>query len=318
MHIRNGALLDPLTCGRGLATVALFLALAGCGGGGASSVDTGPQPVPGTNGLDYGFEGQDIRDSEGATIVTPGASFRETSDPANGTVTLTLAPGFFNAAPTDQNATVTMFGETVEINGGEGFLSNGQTVRLLFDPANNGTYSAILSLVSYGTLEPGIASPIDGEQVVVFGYETDPTTIQSVLPGSLGVTTYSGDFAASGIVRDTSGDVVGDRGTQFDGSISFEIDFNSSRANGQIVGTYSTPTEIVPLTLNMGLGSYNDSGFTGTFNCPDCTENASFVEATFFGPAAEELGGVIAIDATSDVNGEDLQFTGVGGFTLSR
>ena len=301
-------------------TLIALVAISGCGGGGgggSDEIDLGPQPVPGTNGLNYGFEGQDLVDAEDTEITTPVAAFQATSGTTIEDVTITLGPGFFDAAPTDRDATISLFGQTVDINGGEGFLINRQTVRLLFDESNSGTYSAIVSFVSYGSQEPGTVDPIDGEQVVVFGYETDPQDIDR-FPATLGVTQYSGGFTASGLVRDDGGNIVADLGTEFDGAINFEIDFNNSRANGQIVGSYDAMGETVPVTLNMGFGNFEDSGFTGTLTCPACSDNTSTLEATFFGPNAEELGGVVVMDTTSDVNGSDLQFTGAGGFVLSR
>jgi hypothetical protein len=72
-------------------------------------------------------------------------------------------------------------------------------------------------------------------------------------------------------------------------------------------------------TVNFGMAGnirLAGNGFAGLMNCTTgCTGAASEVDATFYGPNANELGGVLAIDITATGFGP---YDGVGTFILTN
>lgn len=272
--------------------VAVILGLAACGGaGGAGSV------TPGTNGLDYGANGQNLSQAEGATITADGAQVRD-GTVTRGPGTITLDSGWFSGNLNETitlNGTVTIFGEPVSISGGAGTLpSTGQQVQVIFDGSRSGTYSATIQVVTYDAPDPGA---IDGEVGYVIGFETNPSQVNA-LSGSL---KYTGEFVAGGVLDGTTE-------AEYDGAITFTVDFSSDRVTGSLDGEIDSSTP-VDLTLAVGT-SINGNGFSGALNCgAGCSSSSSQVDATFYGPNAAELGGVLALDFNN--------FDGVGTFILT-
>ncbi|WP_342078165.1 transferrin-binding protein-like solute binding protein [Yoonia sp. SS1-5] len=310
-----------VTFSRSLVIVA-GAALAGCGGGGGGDGGPANRALPGANGLDYGFAGQRLDEAETVEVSARAALLQDGADPFIGPTQITFGPGFFSNPPSGQSAEVEIFGEPVTITNGEGTLSNGQTVRINFDPTAAGTYAGAISLISYGSQQPG-PPPFanDGEEHFVFGFETNPDTIED-FRGIRGTAVYAGSFSASGIVYDDVDNIVGDLGTEMTGTVTFDVGFDTGTVGGTLEGTYTTGTTPVDvsLILDENITDLNNTGFAGILECgtaPNCS-SISTVEGDFFGPNAEELGGVVSLNVINDVGGADLNYTGAGSFIVTE
>ncbi len=287
------------------------LGVSGCGGGGGgTTTNTAPQPIPGTNGLNYGFPGQQIDQAEGVEITQQSANVQGTTTSiAAGAIT--LGNGFTSSID-NGSGTVQIFGETVTITNGVGLLpSNGQTVNVIFDPSRSGTYAGAVAAVSYGSQQPGISGPLDGETHTVFGFETNPDTI-SGFDAVTGNVTYQGGFLANGIVTNSGGPAYG---TELEGDIMITANFATNRASGTLDGTYNNGTSDIDVDLALGSTPITSNGFAGTLTCTAPCSSTSEIDATFYGPDADELGGVLALDVTPTA-GE--QYDGAGTFIIPR
>lgn len=256
-----------------------LLATTACGGGGGDDPVITPTPGLAPNGLDYGAIGQALEDAEGTEMTLASADFTAGSGAQvsqGGSVTLNT--GFVGGA---LNGTVQIFGETVQISGGTGTLpSNGQEVTVVYDPDRSGTYAGAVELISYGSDQAGVLNAVDGETHYVFGFETDPAYIT---PGSAN---YSGGFLANGLNNGVE--------AEYEGAITFAVNFGGNNVTGAIDGTIANTTDV---DLTLGNTSVVGSGFNGALTCDaGCSGGAGTVDATFYGPNAEELGGVLALD----------------------
>ncbi len=292
------------------------ISLTACGGSGGDRTTNNPaRPIPGTNGLDYGFPGQQISDAEGNEVSQNAAGFEGTTA-SIAPNSITLANGFTSNSTNTGSGTVQIFGQTVTITNGVGTLANGQTVNINFDPSRSGTYAGAVEAVSYGSAQPGILSPQDGETHAVFGFETNPTTIAG-FDAVTGNVTYQGGFQASGLVRDNGGAQIGaNDGTEMEGTVEITANFLSDTASGTLDGTYNTGASDIDVDLTMTNAAITGNGFAGTLTCTGPCSGTSNLDATFYGPNADELGGVLALDVTQDSNGE--QYDGVGTFIITR
>lgn len=280
-----------------------FVGLTACGasgGGGGGSVGGGggpTAPTPGTNGLDFGNAGQQLSDAEGTEVTMRTANFQAGSAPSISTASITVNADFFDGGTANLDGTIEIYGQTVTITNGAGALSSGEEVRLTYEPNRSGTYAAAID-ASVSSL-----NDINGEGAYVLGFETNPNTITA---RTSGVTTYRGDFQAS-----TAADGV-NVGTEYQGGITVVVDFVDDDADFTLDGTLgaSTPVDLGATGLDI-----SGNGIAGDLTCTSGCENAgnSAVDATFYGPNADELGGVLSIDI--EVDGND--FEGVGTFIIT-
>ncbi|MDX8353490.1 transferrin-binding protein-like solute binding protein [Cognatiyoonia sp. IB215182] len=279
-----------------------LLALAACGGGGGSSSDDGGGggTTPGTNGLDFGANGQDLSDAEGTAVTMRSASFQAGSGPSIEDATITLDAGFFNGGTANIDGRIEIFGQSVDITNGAGTLPTGENVVVIFEPGRAGTYAAALEVqVSAGT------GTINGEQAYVFGFETNPSQIAARTSGRA---TYSGDFQAFGSIDGSS-----NTQTEYEGQITIVVDFTGSgNADVDLDGTLNGATNVDLSADNLPISG---NGFTGSLACAaGCSGGGSSIDATFYGPDAVEVGGVLDIDVS--VSGDD--FDGVGTFVIDQ
>ncbi|HEV8035130.1 transferrin-binding protein-like solute binding protein [Yoonia sp.] len=291
-----------------LSFVAL-VALTACGGGGGGG-DTdggsgggggGVDPTPGSNGLPFGAVGQRLPEAEGQTVTMSSASFQVGNDPEDAPsivpATITVGADFFDDGGSSLNGTITIFGQTVEITNGTGNLTPDEEVVLTYEPNRTGTYAAAIE-VSVSSMDG-----INGEAAYVFGFETDPATI-AARPG--GTVTYTGDFQSFGSLGGAPNSE-----TEYAGGMTVGVDFTGTgnatvALDGQVNGTQD-----VDMGGTIGLAG---NGFAGGLTCvTGCSGTASQIDATFYGPNADELGGVLAIDIT--VTGVGA-YDGVGTFIL--
>lgn len=269
-----------------------FVALTACGGGG----DDGGGGTPGTNGLNFGAAGQQLSDAEGSAVTMQAAGFQVGGAPSISSSTITVDAGFFSGT---LNGTIEIFGQTVTINNGVGALTSGEEVRLTFEPNRSGTYAAAID----ATVSNATGGSINGESAYVMGFETNPTAVDS----RTGTLTYTGDFQAT-----TSADQANTQ-TEYEGAITVVVDFNANDADFTLDGVLAGSEDVDLEATGLDIA---DNGIAGGLNCTlGCSGGAgtSAVDATFYGPDVDELGGVLTIDI--EVDGND--FDGVGTFIIT-
>ena len=275
-----------------------LLTLAACGGGGGDGDGSGGggTPVPGSNGLNYGMAGQQLEDAEGVAVSMSSASFQVGSGPDIGGATITVNANFFDGGTQNLDGTIQIFGQSVTITNGVGALSTGEEVRLTYEPNRSGTYAAAVD-ATVSSL-----NDINGEAAYVFGFETNPATVNA---RTAGVVTYSGDFQATGSVGGSAAL------TEYEGGITVVVSFADDDADFTLDGTFNGTQNV-----DLGRNNVNFSGYSITtgLNCTSgCSGTGSSVDATFYGPNADELGGVLEIDI--NVNGVGA-YDGVGTFVI--
>ena len=271
--------------------IAVLFGLAACGGGDDIDGGGGGVSPPSTNGLPYATT-QNLSQAEGVQITADGAQVQD-GTVTRGPGTITLDSGWFSGT---LDGTVTIFGEQVTISGGAGTLvSTGQEVRVIFDENRSGNHAATIQVITYDAPQAGA---IDGEVGYVLGFETSPSQVDA-RSGSL---VYAGDFVAGGVLNGTTE-------AEYEGAVTFTVNFNNNNVTGSLDGDINGGTA-VDLTLAGGT-SLNGNGFSGALNCgAGCTSSSSQVDATFYGPNAAELGGVLALDFNN--------FDGAGTFILTN
>lgn len=268
----------------------------GSDGGGATQP---PRVVTGTNGLDFGEVDQMLTETETFAITTRSAAFESGESADVGSAVVTLDAGFLTAAPAERSGTIQIGDETVTITNGSGTLSTGEPVVVTFEQDRAGTYAGALEVSIAGAS----ASDVTGENVFVFGFETDPDLIEARTSGSL---EYTGGFQAFGSLNDAA-----DTSTEYEGEITILVDFTGAgTADVVLDGVLDGATQA---DLD---GSFNlsEGGFSGDLNCTaGCIDGQSGIAAGFYGPDADEVAGVIGIGISA--SGDN--FDGVGSFILS-
>ncbi|PJI91397.1 hypothetical protein BC777_0224 [Yoonia maricola] len=278
----------------------MVMTLTACGGGGGdggSNTDSGGGGgTPGPNGLPFGAEGQSLDDAEGVAATSLAATVEQGNAPDIENVTITVNRDFFDGGLNDLDGTIEIFGETVIISNGSGNL-NGDEVLLTFEPNRVGTYTAVFDI------DVVDSSGTTGAGAYVFGFETDPTVIAARTTGSL---IYNGDFQATGSLDGGPVD------TEYEGDITITVDFVGDSAGVDIDGTLNGST-----TVNLDADSIalSGNGFSGGLECTSGCNGvgSSSIDATFFGPDADEVGGVLGVDVSVGGN----SFEGAGSFIVT-
>ncbi len=293
-----------------------IVSLAACGGGGGEDSGGGGGPVtPDTNGLDYGQSGQSLADAETIEITAAGAEIKDgVAVIQSGTIT--LGANFLASAANERNGTVTIFGVPVTITDGFGQLStNDQIVDVFYDSTRSGTYVGAIQVVSYGAMDPSATGPtIDGETHYVFGFETDPATIDNRPNGSA---IYDGEFVASGNATQNGNPIGAADGVDMDGDLTITVSFANTNTVSAVLDDATYDAGGTPITFDLVMTSTAFSGndFSGNLTCgAGCSTSTSSIDGTFYGPNAEELGGVLALDVTSGTYG----YEGVGTFIIPQ
>lgn len=293
--------------------------LAACGGGGATEEGGGiiefpPPATPQENGLPYGADGWTFADAEDTVIVAAGAAYESDGGTQTQLGELSFGMGFFADDPTERDAVVTLFGEEVIITDGEGSLANGQNVRITFDPLLAGNHAGIAQVFSYAALESvAPLDPVNGEAAYVFGFLTDPALINGRIAGSV---RYSGDLTGIGAVS-INGAPTGDpTGTELDGAITINADFAANRVAGNIAAIYDAGTRNVGVNLSMDSTLFSGNTFAGTFDCSGRCASNTDMDAAFYGPNGQEVAGVLSVDTSHEIAGDEYDFLGVGSFVI--
>ncbi len=262
-----------------------LLTISACGSsssdntGGGGAVVTGPE----------------LSDIEGSSLSTSAASFQVGAAPSTSEASITVDAGFFSG---DLDGTIEIFGETVTITDGAGELTTGEEVRLTFETNRAGDYAAPID-VTVSSL-----NDLNGEAAFVIGNETATSAINARTTGTL---TYDGDFQATGSLAGSNTQ------TEYEGGITVVVDFVSDDADFTLDGTLDGSDDVDLTGTGLGISG---NGITGSLNCTaGCSGGvgSSEVDATFYGPDAEELGGVLSIEIA--VGGGD--YDGVGTFVIA-
>lgn len=291
----------PVPMIRGVLPMSLIL-LAACGGSGGSGGGTtdplaGP---PGPNGLVYGGVGINLDDAEGTTMTLDTAGYTTAGGGATSVSTgqtVLLDSGALSGA---LNGTIQVAGEQVTITNGSGTTTGGDTVAVIYEDSRSGTYSGALEIL---VVDSG--GGVVGENVFVFGFETDPTNIALRNAGSL---TYTGGFQGNGQLDGTA--------TEYEGTITLTANFTGSgNVSGSLDGTLGGATDV---DMSMPAAGISGNGFGGNLNCAlGCTNGGAAggsIDGVFYGPDAEEVGGILTFDFSAGA--ED--YIGAGTFVLTN
>jgi hypothetical protein len=298
-HLVFGALALPLA-----ASLAACGGGGGGGGGGTSQVRPTPEPVPiVTTGkaisqtVDYVFDGSSQRFTlvgEPSAVSTEGSFVQETTD---GSLTkLTINTGTetiaFDRAAGDTFTTAgtsSMFVVAENLNGARAALVLSPTGRA----ALGWNYQ------SFGVWEPGTETGTGTTGVLSYGTPTPAGAI----PAS-GSASYVGLLGGQYINADGVDHIL-------TANLTANVDFASRSLSLQTAGTsiVSAATSATPApSLDLaGTASYTAGSdvFSGALNSAGGTLSGT-TTGRFYGPNAEELGGVGALKAASGV--ESLQF----------
>jgi len=271
------------------ATVFAMTLTAACGGGDSSDTDDDPVII---NGLPVGAEGQHLSDAEGINVTARTERLVAGNTPGTQTAVIRVNNGFFAG---DLDGRIELFGETVTIRDGSGTLGSGEQVQLTYEADRSGTYVAALEASILG--DPASDETV-AEAVYIFGFETDPAEMAALPAGTL---RYIGGFQAAGYLNDDPTDPV-----PYDGEMTVVVDLGNDTADVTLDGIIDNTTD-TDMSGTVGLSS-ND--LSGTLRCDGCSGSAA-LRATFYGPDAAELGGVLGL-----TNVGDDGFDGTGTFII--
>ncbi|WP_439154946.1 transferrin-binding protein-like solute binding protein [Yoonia sp.] len=260
----------------------MFCAIAACGGSGGDVVPAPPvtDPTPG-GGADP------LTTLEGTALSLAAATYMR-ADGAGITqgISVTLDDGFLSGGP--PSGSFEVFGETVRITNGEATLPD-QSLRVIYEPVRSGDYAGAIELIAFDTA----TGTITGEAHYVVGIQTEPGAMPS------GTAIYWGDFQVAGLLNGAA--------AEYEGGISFDVDFGGNVIGG-LDGRLDAATDV---DLSLAAVPVVGNGFTGTLGCNvGCSGDAGTIDATFYGPAAAELGGVIAVGFNS--------YIGAGTFVIPK
>lgn len=275
---------------------AVFIFLAACDSGSSNPADA----LGSSNGLAYATAGITLNDAEGATMSLATAGYAiaggGTTKVTSGQ-TVRLDSGALSGA---LNGTIQVAGEQVTITNGAGMTSGGDTVAVTYDAGRSGTYAGALEV-----RVEGAGSALASENVFVFGFETDPVNIALRNSGSL---TYTGGFEGNGVLGATE--------TAYNGTITLTADFTGSGSvSGSLDGVLGGATDV---DMSMPSAGISGNGFGGDLNCTmGCTNDGGAegtINGVFYGPDAEEVGGILVFDFEVGAD----SFIGAGNFVLTN
>ena len=302
----------------------LFLPFCACMGGGGEQegrqqsqlvILPAPEASMQANGLAYADAGQTLTDAEGTEIAAIAANISDGAGATRETINVTLSDGFIAAAPNQRGAVAAFLDETLVFEDGMAELANGQTVRLFFDDEGAGTFVGIAQLATYAALEnPAPANALDAESHIVFGFLADPRGMDGRISGRV---VYRGDVSGNGFVRVNEVEIDAPLGTALDGSLALTVDLADDWISGAFAGQYVIGATEVDVQLDMAPTAFTGNTFAGALGCGDgCTSQAQ-LDAGFYGPVGEEIGGVLTVETTDVIGGDTYQFTGAGSFVAT-
>ncbi len=294
-----------------------FGCLAACGGSGSSGfVENGFVLNAGEEGSGLPFAGEggpdDFSDlSVGDTFKVRYVRYENIDDGpqiVSTTETITLTPnseggeGYGLELSLDDRLIAIDLGTNV-FPGALGLvdLSEDEFLRIETDSSTRGTFSAVPNL--YNISRTDNVRLRDG--FFVLGYNTALGDI-----GEMGGSAnYNGEFEGYGARLDDDNTVVED-GQPVRGEITFAVDFEDGTLDGDITGEIvSTFADLanLPISGSISETTINGNSFETTIPVIDCGELVCTSDSTigggFYGPDADEVSGIIAVDVTG-TNGD--------------
>ena len=272
------------------------------------------QRPPQENGLPYAARSQTINDITGNEVSAITAEAGIDNGAVAGTVRVTLGSDFFDLPDTEKDAVISFLSEDVVINGGEGHLGNGQIVRLFADPSGIGASAAALQVLTSEAFGSASSDPINAEAHSIVGFLADPDAINQRLAGSV---TYTGALIANGYLQ-VDGISTDALGVELDGAVIITANFRDSWVFGRVDAQYDHEGTTVPVDLTMVATAFSGNTFAGDFECTasNACSSDTALNAGFYGVGGAEIGGVLDIQVTQDVDGATHALDGVGGFVI--
>ncbi len=263
----------------------------------AACSESGDPATIDTNGLPFGASGQSLEDVAGVTMSLRAGGYTaggSSSIVSAQTIRIDAGSLIAGAGATALSGEVEIGGETIIITDGAGVTSDGREVQLIYDPSASGTYAGALDIAIFE------ASEIVQESALVFGFETDPDVIAARTTGTL---TYDGEFFASG---DLGGDLA-----IFEGDMTLVADFSGA---GTVSGEFAGELQgFDRITLDIDPSAITGNDFSGTTACRALCTGGGEISGTFYGPDAEEVGGVLIFDLQAATD----TYLGAGTFVLT-
>lgn len=297
---------------RSLTLTGALLTLAACSGGDVAQPPGfffgSNDPDTGGNGLGYADDASQLNDLDGQTSKL--RMVRYVRDPNTGAARFLTSDDVLEQIDSE-NFTVTFADETITFVEREAFRADGSSIR---SRTLDGNFAQVLEFNSGASV-----NPVNEETVgyTIVGFETNPAEIAS----TTGRVFYAGTSFYAGTVSDLDGNVLDDG---FRGSTSafFEADFGS----GNITGSYTidledeTSVSREVFELELAPTAIIGNGFAGDLTVANCgagftCTSASEIGGVFYGPEADNIGGIVGFDITKqNANGDGIAVIGAGGF----
>ena len=279
-----------------LASMMILLALAACGGGGGGTGGGGVTVTPQAS-TGFAQSGDAIR---GNVTFTPNNAGRLVK--TNGT----LSPGSipievrFLSTGVRNNNTTTFPEGTIRV------VIDGQTKSLLRNSSTSNFYvsytggtldydaryevtgevdNADGTIVQAGLLEFINSASVSSSGHIVFGFDTNPTTIAA----ETGTATYTGTIRANGY--------QGNNVSSASGNVTLNADFTGDTVSGNFnLSTLNGMTGAESYTMNTG--DISGNGFDGTISVVGSLQSGQTLQSAtydgnFYGADAEAVGGTI-------------------------
>lgn len=274
-----------------------LITLAACGGGSTTVGDGFTSPFLGStgttsaNGLAFADKILTISDADGQTVnVKVGYMQHDT-----GAYSIVFAE---ESLTPDDNVELTLGNGTITWNG-SGYTLDGSGDWLI-DSYSAGTYGDVINFYDYSGPE------YDG--MLVYGFETSPDAIANLTDTLI----YQGYFEGWGMATDGEGNIT-EVGSYLGGNMTMTAIMSAGTVSGDIAAeTY--PDFLAGLegdfvTVDMSFaGDIDGNGFQTSLSIDGC--DAGFtctgsgdISGVFFGPNAEETGGLGFVDLTVTEDG---------------
>lgn len=260
------------------------------------------------NGLPFANTTSSIADLENETATVRLVRF--VTDQETGDTRIEITSETFTIDDSDEgNFTATFGGETITFLDKIGERNGGIVTDLR--EAAEGDFAKAVSIFSSAEANM-MATGENTEGFLITGFETDPDAIAALAP--TGEVTYLGTLRGAGTLfegEDLENAVI------FSGVTTITADFGT--------GTVSGSTDLVvgldgdlDVTLDFNGADITGNGFSTDLNVADCTAGLacttdSQLAGVFYGPDANELGGLAAIDVTgTNDSGDTIRYVGGG------
>ncbi len=269
-------------------------------------------PAASRSGLDYADGTQDVDDLTDQTHtvrVTRTVTNTVTGEVREITTDEVVTLGAPDANGRVQDFTITLDGETLAFVDREFVRADG--ARIQGQERSGAVNLPATDFVSaFRVTDNGLIFGLNGDEITnafsVTGFETDP----NVIAMNTGAVTYTGGVDG---LNDNNG------GGFFDGTFILNASFADSTVDGAFALTsFDTAFGEGSVDLDLAPTSITGNGFAGDLTVGDCSfdacTSASEIGGVFYGPNAEEVGGIMSVDITVTDGGVSDQVNGTGAF----